>query len=105
MAVNQTIQYICQMEKKHDLTIEQAVERIGFSVEKLGCKCRSRELAYDRKVAACVLYDLGFTQKEIGSLMNRQHSSVFAMISTSHLVEERIVEAKKKLYHVKEEEQ
>lgn len=93
------------MKKKNDLTIEQAVERIGFSVEKLGCKCRSRELAYDRKVAACVLYDLGFTQKEIGSLMNRQHSSVFAMISTSHLVEERIVEAKKKLYHVKEEEQ
>lgn len=93
------------MEKKHDLTIEQAVERIGFSVEKLGCKCRSRELAYDRKVAACVLYDLGFTQEEIGRMMNRHHSSVYAMISTSHLVEERIVEAKKKLYHVKEEEQ
>lgn len=73
---------------------EEIVRLIGYDIRELRSADTSRILADRRRVVAKVLTWLGLTTSCVGEVLNRDHSSVSAMLKTSHLVEnetERII--------------
>lgn len=57
--------------------IFQAVERVtGFSETQLRTPSRGQPLIFARWIAAHELYHIGYTLKQVGGLLNRDHSTV-----------------------------
>ena len=70
---------------------------MGYSVELLRSSRRTRELADMRKVVANVLVGEGYHPADIARMMNRNRTSVLAMLRSSWMVEREIEEAKERL--------
>ena len=73
------------------------VERMGYSVELLRSPRRTQELADMRKVVANVLVGEGYHPVDIARMMNRNRTSVLAMLRSAWMVEREIKEAKERL--------
>ena len=70
---------------------------MGYSVELLRSSRRTRELADMRKVVANVLVGEGYHPADIARMMNRNRTSVLAMLRSSWMVGREIEEAKGRL--------
>ena len=73
------------------------VEQMGYSVELLRSPRRTQELADMRKVVANVLVGEGYHPADIARMMNRNRTSVLAMLRSSWMVGREIEEAKGRL--------
>ena len=73
------------------------VVQMGYSVELLRSPRRTQELADMRKVVANVLVGEGYHPAEVAKMMNRNRTSVLAMLRSAWMVEREIKEAKGRL--------
>ena len=73
------------------------VVQMGYSVELLRSPRRTQELADMRKVGANVLVGEGYHPADIARMMNRNRTSVLAMLRSAWMVEREIKEAKGRL--------
>ena len=73
------------------------VEQMGYSVELLRSPRRTQELADMRKVVANVLVGEGYHPADVAKMMNRNRTSVLAMLRSAWMVEREIERAKGRL--------
>lgn len=81
--------------KKCDFSIpSRMVEILGFDLDELRSRNKSRLLSDRRRIVSALLIEEGMTQAEIARFMNRKQCAVSMMLSTSYLVEKEIVYAR-----------
>ena len=77
--------------------MESRVMKMGYSVALLRSPRRTQELADMRKVVANVLVGEGCHPADVAKMMNRNRTSVLAMLRSAWMVEREILEAKERL--------
>ena len=82
---------------KTGYTSEEIAQAIELDLDLLRSQKKDRLLADQRRVMAVVLNHLGWTREEIGTILNRAHSSITIMLQTSYLVEKEAAAAIKHL--------
>ena len=75
------------------LTPQQIAGTLGFDIDGLRSQDRSVLLVDRRRIVASVMKAYGYTQKQTGEFLNRDHSTVAILLKSSYLVEREIKEA------------
>lgn len=75
------------------LTPQQIAGALGFGIDGLRSQDRSVSLVDRRRIVASVMKAYGYTQKQTGEFLNRDHSTVAILLKSSYLVEREIKEA------------
>ena len=78
------------------ISIQALIDVLGYDLTALRGSVKTRELANQRRIIAYILNKNGMSSYEIGFLLNKNQSSVSAMINTSYLVEHEIRSAENK---------
>ena len=94
--------------KPVDPCAEHIASVLGYNLEELRSPDHSWRLSDQRKIMARVLSHLGWSRRRVGFFLNRDHSSVTAMLRTSYYIDkeaEAAIQTINQLGYGKEEEE